>query len=103
MVGSQKQKVFVPRNQTQPAMSLQEEMINAAGSRMAAEIDFQVLSEMLCGLGWTRVVLRPMTYEHGVEIDTWVAENVRGHHQTMGLVWVFEDPKDANWFTLRWL
>lgn len=83
-------------------MNLQEEMINAAGSRMAAEIDFQVLASMLMELGWIKVVLKPMTMEQGQDIDQWVADNVKGHHQTMGLVWIFEDIKDANWFTLRW-
>lgn len=84
-------------------MTLQEEMINAAGSRMAAEIDFQVLASMLTELGWIKVVLKPMTMEQGQEIDQWVSNHVKGHHQTMGLVWLFEDPKDATWFTMKWM
>jgi hypothetical protein len=83
-------------------MNLQEELINRAGSRMAAEIDFQVLSGLLIELGWTKVVLNPMTWEHGALIDSWVESNVKGHFETMGLVWVFEDAKDAAWFVLRW-
>ena len=69
---------------------------------MAAEIDFQVLSGLLIELGWTKVVLNPMTWEHGALIDSWVESNVKGHFETMGLVWVFEDAKDAAWFVLRW-
>jgi hypothetical protein len=83
-------------------MNLQEDLINQAGSRMAAEIDFQVLSGLLIELGWTKVVLNPMTWEHGALIDSWVDSNVKGHFETMGLVWVFEDAKDAAWFVLRW-
>jgi hypothetical protein len=83
-------------------MNLQEDLINQAGSRMAAEIDFQVLSGLLIELGWTKVVLNPMTWEHGALIDSWVDSNVKGHYETMGLVWVFEDAKDAAWFVLRW-
>jgi hypothetical protein len=83
-------------------MNLQEDLINQAGSRMAAEIDFQVLSGLLIELGWTKVVLNPMTWEHGALIDSWVESNVKGHFETMGLVWVFEDAKDAAWFVLRW-
>jgi hypothetical protein len=84
-------------------MNIEQDIIDRAGKRMADEIDFGVLTEMLCGIGWTRVVLKPMTAEHGAEIDSWVANNVKGHFETMGLVWVFEQPKDASWFVLRWL
>jgi len=83
-------------------MNIEQDIIDRAGERMAKEIDFSVLTEMLCGIGWTRVVLKPMTAEHGAEIDEWVANNVKGHFETMGLVWVFEQPKDASWFVLRW-
>ena len=84
-------------------ISLEEEMINAAGSRMAAEIDFEILSGMLTELGWTKVVLRPMTMEDSYAVDEWTRQQVKGHFQTMGLVWVFEQEDDANWFKLRWL
>lgn len=82
--------------------TLEEEILEKAGSRMAAEIDFQILTGMLCELGWTKVVLKPMTWEEGCAVDEWTASNIKGHFQTMGLVWIFEDIKDANWFTLRW-
>jgi hypothetical protein len=84
-------------------MNIEEEIINKAGYAMAREIDFGVLTEMLCGIGWTRVILKPMTGEQGRDVDEWVANNIKGHFETMGLVWVFEQPKDAVWFTLRWM
>lgn len=83
--------------------TLEDEIIDAAGSRMAAEIDFEILSNMLIELGWTKVILKPMTWEDGLLIDHWVAQNTKGHYQTMGLVWLFEYEHDANWFKLRWL
>ena len=43
-----------------------------------------------------------MTAEHGADIDKWVSEYVRGHFETMGLVWLFEDAKDATMFILKW-
>jgi hypothetical protein len=82
---------------------LEEEIIKEAGNRMAAEIDFTILSDMLCSIGWTKVILRPMTHEDSTAIDMWTATNVKCNFETMGLVWVFEDPKDAMWFKLRWL
>lgn len=83
--------------------NVEQDMIDKAGSRMAAEIDFEILSGFLIDIGWRKVVLRPMTWEDSYEIDLWVTQHVKGHHQTMGLVWVFENVEDANWFTLRWL
>lgn len=82
---------------------IEQEIIDAAGSRMAAEIDFEVLSGFLIELGWTKVVLKPMTMEDSYDIDDWIKQNIRGNHQTMGLVWVFERAEDATWFKLRWL
>jgi len=84
-------------------MNLQEELIEKAGKRMADEIDFEVLCSMLKELGWKKIVLRPMTWEDGYELDAWTAKHVKGNFETMGLVWIFEDQEDANWFALRWL
>jgi hypothetical protein len=82
---------------------LQEQMLNDAAKRMSDEIDFEILAGMLCELGWTRVVLSPMTRETGDAIDLWVHGNIKNSHETMGLVWLFENEKDANWFKIRWL
>ena len=84
-------------------MNLEEELIEKAGKRMADEIDFEVLCSMLKELGWKKIVLRPMTWEDGYELDAWTAKHVKGNFETMGLVWIFEDQEDANWFALRWL
>ncbi len=80
-----------------------EDIINSAANQMAKEIDFTILTEMLCQIGWTKVVLFPMTWENGALIDHWVEQNIKGNFETMGLVWVFEQQQDANWFALRWL
>ena len=84
-------------------MNLEEQIINDAGNAIAKEIDFEILTSMLCELGWRKVILSPMTWEQGYEVDEWTAKHVKGNFETMGLVWVFEDEEDANWFALRWL
>jgi hypothetical protein len=84
-------------------MNLEEEIIKDMGQKIANEIDFQILVDMLCDIGWRKVVLNPMTWEDGYEVDAWTEKHVKGHFETMGLVWVFEDEEDANWFALRWL
>ena len=84
-------------------MTLEEQIINDAGKAIANEIDFQILSDMLCEIGWRKVILSPMTWEQGLELDNWTAKHIKGNFETMGLVWVFENEEDANWFALRWL
>lgn len=83
--------------------SIEQDIIDRAGKRMADEIDFTILSEMLVGIGWRKVVLSPMTWEEGHTVDEWTAHHIKGNFETMGLVWVFENEEDANWFALRWL
>lgn len=84
-------------------VNIQEEIINRAAEQMSKEIDFGVLTSMLCEIGWTKVVLKPMTDEQSKAIDAWVAMYVHNPVETMGLVWVFEDRRDAVNFTLKWL
>ena len=84
-------------------MNLEEEILNEAGSRMANEIDFEILCGMLTELGWRKIILKPMTWEAGANIDAWTAQHIKGPFETMGLVWIFEQEQDANWFALRWL
>ena len=84
-------------------MNLEEEILNNAGKRMANEIDFEILCGMLEELGWRKIVLRPMSWEDGYEVDAWTAKHIKGPFENMGLVWIFEQEEDANWFALRWL
>lgn len=83
--------------------NLQEQILNDAAKRMSEEIDFEILCGMLCDIGWTKVVLSPMTWETGDTIDLWVHKNIKSPHETMGLVWIFESSQDAMWFKLRWM
>ena len=83
--------------------NVEQDIINNAGKAIADEIDFTILTDMLIQIGWRKVILRPMTWEDGFEIDAWTEKHIKGNFETMGLVWVFEDEEDANWFALRWL
>jgi hypothetical protein len=84
-------------------MNLEDEIISKMAQDLCNEIDFQILADMLVSIGWTRVILRPMTWEGGLEVDAWTAQHVKGPFENMGLVWVFEDPAEASWFSLRWI
>lgn len=85
------------------AVNIADEYIDQAAQQLADDIDFEVLSTVFVESGWTKVVLQPMTWERGAEIDLWVHKNINGGTHDRGLVWLFEDPKEATWFKLRWL
>ena len=84
-------------------MNIIQDIINQAGKRLSDETDFEILCSMLIKLGWRKVILSPMTWEQGLELDAWTAAHIKGPFETMGLVWIFEYEEDANWFALRWL
>lgn len=88
---------------TDKSSTLADEYIEAAAKRIAEDIDFEIIMNMLIDTGWTKIVLEPMTWETGDMIDMWVMKNCRGNHQTRGLVWLFENSTDAMWFSMRWL
>jgi hypothetical protein len=83
--------------------NLEDEVISEMSKQLCSEIDFEILTGMLCELGWRKIILSPMTMEDSYEVDEWTKRHVKGHFETMGLVWVFEYEEDANWFALRWL
>jgi hypothetical protein len=83
-------------------MNLQDEILTESSKRMAESIDFGIISDMLVAIGWTKVVLTPMTHETSTAIDQWIDTKIKGRHKTLGLVWIFENQSDAVNFTLRW-
>lgn len=83
-------------------INIEEEIINNAAQQMSKEIDFCILCSFLEEIGWTKVVLHPMTKEYSDAVDHWTQTQLKGNFETMGLVWIFEDRGDAVNFTLKW-
>ena len=48
--------------------SLEDEIVNELAEKMCSEMDFHILSEMLIELGWTKIVLKPMTQDNGLSV-----------------------------------
>lgn len=82
---------------------LLEEMMQLKSKEIADELDANIIRELLIESGWHQVVLSPMTWEAGYTVDQWVSSNIKGRIWTYGLVWMFEEDKDAMWFKLKWL
>ncbi len=81
---------------------LREQILAEKTKELADETDAQVLRQMLIDLGWQQVVLSSMDMEQSYAIDQWVEDNIKGRMWSRGLVWLFEDDRDAMWFKLKW-
>ena len=85
-------------------MTLEEEMIERAGQEIAREIDREVLWDMLKSIGWTRVMIsRLQDNNHAIDITHWLTENCKSAYERRGRDFIFENPKDATLFILRWV
>jgi len=83
---------------------LEEEIADRLGSKMAQEIDREILWGMLEGIGWTRVLLdRLQDNKHAIDITNWLEENIKNPFERNGRDFIFEDTKDATMFILRWV
>lgn len=84
-------------------MTLEEQMLERASNTMASDIDREVLWSMLQGIGWHRVMIpRFVDNNHAVDITYWLEATCNKAYERNGRDFLFEDSKDANWFTLRW-
>ena len=86
-------------------MFVDRDQFDAVRSDLAAEIDWEIISEMLVSMGWTRVNL---AYHHTKQpavnlIEDWVSENIQGTFKFHGNRWIFDNEKDAALFALRWV
>lgn len=84
-------------------MTLKEDITNQLGIEMQKEIDREILWGMLKELGWTRVTLsRLQDNKHAIDITYWIEEYCKGAHEREGRDFIFENPKDASMFILKW-
>ena len=84
-------------------MTLEEEILDKAGTEMAREIDREILWGMLKDLGWRRVMLDRLTdNHHAVDITHWLEANCKNPFERSGADFIFESEIDAVNFTLRW-
>ena len=85
-------------------MTLEEEIITSAAKRMADEIDWEILADMLVQSGWFMVDLDHYGDRYqSIDIETWIDENCKGKYKKRSRTFVFEKKEDAAWFKLRWL
>lgn len=83
---------------------LEDQILEEKAQEIADEMDAEVLRSMLCEIGWHQVIIPwVMTHEQSTEVDKWLLNRTKGRHWTRGLVFLFEDERDATWFRLTWM
>lgn len=83
--------------------NLEDEVTTELSEQLAAEIDREILWGFLIGAGWAKVELgRFQNNNHAIDIRIWIEENTKGKFLQSGARFLFEDPRDATMFALRW-
>ena len=86
------------------AIELEEEIAAAIADEIAEQIDWEVMADLLVGIGWTKVIRSPwFDNEDVTDINDWIETVRTGNVSSLGDTWLFEKEQDAIMFSLRWL
>ena len=94
-------------------MGLEQDILDRAVKKMASEIDKGLLDDLMTDIlindGWTTTRINPAfggsivpEIEWYAETAEWIHINAKGDYKLLKGQWLFEDPKDATMFILRW-
>jgi hypothetical protein len=93
-----------------------DNIINEMADRMARSIDEELLADMKIALlvdqGWTQTNVNPAFTDMGMlsgrfeewysQTAEWIHLNTRGDYRLIKGQWLFQNPRDATLFILRW-
>lgn len=84
--------------------SVERDIIDHAAQKLAKDIDREILWGMLIGIGWTKVQISDLQIsQFSLDIRQWLNVNCKHHYQQNGKDFIFENDKEAMWFSIRWL
>ena len=84
--------------------TIEDEIIDSLGKEISAEMDFEIMKELLIESGWHTVQLPLLlSREHSVDVKDWITEHCKEGHLSRGRTFLFKSTKEAEWFILRWL
>lgn len=85
-------------------MNIQEEIINDMSKALSDDIDFEIITGMLCELGWHKVKLDRFWKDNDpVVVLNWCDAFIKNNYEHRNGTFVFEDSGDAVNFTMKWL
>lgn len=79
-----------------------ESYYDEAAKQMAAEIDWEIITDLLVKIGWTKISDVHIDIDQAYQVAEWTAHHKKGKVKNRGTEWVFENPEDAVWFRLKW-
>ena len=96
--------------------TLEEEMLDHAAKNIAREIDKELLDDIMIAVlkdeGWIETKVNPAYTDIGMlsgkyeewysKTAEWIHKNAQGEYKLVKGQWLFEDPRDATMFILRW-
>lgn len=97
-------------------MGLEQDILDRAGKKMARAIDKELLDDLMIDVltkdGWTATTVNPAFPKYGMmngsfeewysQTAEWIHLNAKGDYKLLKGQWLFEDPRDATMFILRW-
>lgn len=83
---------------------MEDNLCAKMSQQLAEEIDWELISDMLVSVGWTKITLpefwdgrRPT-----LDMNNWMHNECRHHWKHRGETWVFESQEEAALFRLTW-
>lgn len=86
----------------QPAISVEDEIMNQMAIEIAKEMDEGILASVLTETGWIGVEFYFKSNEHSIDVHQWLHVTCTGEYKRLGNMFVFEKAQDAEWFILKW-
>ena len=84
--------------------SFDDELVKTLMDEIQREMDEDIMRKVMLQNGWTEVKFHYTNNKQAVDIKNWCSETfTKNQWQRLGGSFVFKDPKDAEWFLLRWL
>ena len=97
-------------------MGLEQDMLDRMSKDMAREIDKELLDDLMINVltkeGWIQTKVNPAFTDVGMlsgkyedwyaRTGEWIHLNAQGNYKLLKGQWLFEDPRDATMFILRW-
>lgn len=82
---------------------LEEKYAEEAAKILQEEIDWELITDMMVAVGWTKVELPRFTFnELTHDMNNWMHKECRYHWKRSGKTWIFENKEEAALFKLTW-
>jgi hypothetical protein len=80
--------------------SISKELSDMLADEIRKEIDFEIMTRMLCEQGW--IQCKSADHYSRVDIKEWADKHCGGKIQGLGSNWLLSNEKDVILFILKW-